>query len=204
MVATDSYRLSMKETQLSEAISNNFETNVPARALQELSRVVSDTKAEQITIESQQNQVVFGVDRVVLASRVIDGQFPNYERLLPDAYEHEIAFSRDEFLTVVRRIGLMAQRNAPLRLKFDEGSVTVIAETPDVGEASESLPVNFQGETLEIGFNAQFLQDGLESLESDELVLKLIHPHRPGLIEATPSGEGGRFLYLIMPVRLNV
>jgi DNA polymerase-3 subunit beta len=101
----------------------------------------------------------------------------------------------------------MAQRNAPLRLRFESGSATLSAQTPDVGEASESLPLNYGGEPLEIGFNPQFLLDGLEGVESDELVLKLISALRPGLIEAAADGEGdeaGKFLYLIMPVRLNV
>ena len=101
----------------------------------------------------------------------------------------------------MRRISLLAQKNAPLRLRFSEGALEVSAQTPDVGEASESLPVPFEGEPLEIGFNPEFFRDGLESAESDELMLKLISPLRPGLIE---SGDEGRFLYLVMPIRLNV
>jgi len=206
MVATDSYRLSVKEAALSDAVASDFESNVPARALQELSRIVADIGAKSISLESRQNQIVFGVDRLMLASRVIDGQFPNYQQLIPDSFDHEINLSREEVLTVVRRISLMAQRNAPLRLKFEQGGLTVSAQTPDVGEASEALPVSYEGEALEIGFNPQFLQDGLESLSSDELILKLIHPHRPGLIEGVGSAKDepeGRFSYLIMPVRLN-
>ncbi len=204
MVATDSYRLSVKTTDLKDSVPNDFEANVPARALQELSRVVAEIGAQEMSIEFQDNQIVFTVDRLTLASRVIDGQFPNYERLLPDAYDHEIKFAREELLAVIRRIGLMAQRNAPMRLKFESGSVTALAQTPDVGEASETLPVNYEGDTLEMGFNPQFLQDGLESIEGEDLVLKLITPLRPGLIQGSDSDEGGSFLYLIMPVRLNV
>jgi DNA polymerase-3 subunit beta len=208
MVATDSYRLSVKETPLETGADLRFEANVPARALQELSRVATETNADTIAIVSRENQVVFGAERVTLSSRLIDGQFPNYRQLIPDTYEHEIEISRDELLAVVRRVSLMAQRTAPLRLRFEQGMVTLSAQTPDVGEASESLPVNYQGDELEIGFNPQFLQDGLESVESDELQLKLITALRPGLIEAA-SGEreddtGGSFVYLIMPVRLNV
>ena len=106
-----------------------------------------------------------------------------------------------ELTDVVRRISLLAQKNAPLRLAFREGEVTVSAQTPDVGEASETLPVAFAGESFEIGFNPEFLRDGLESVESGDLVLKLISPLRPGLIEAA---DGSGFLYLIMPIRLNV
>jgi DNA polymerase-3 subunit beta len=208
MVATDSYRLSVKETSLETGSDVQFEANVPARALQELSRVIGETGTDSVAIVSRENQIVFGAERVTLSSRLIDGQFPNYRQLLPETYEHEIKLSRDELLAVVRRVSLMAQRTAPLRLRFESGSVTLSAQTPDVGEASESLPVNYQGDELEIGFNPHFLQDGLESVQSDELQLKLITALRPGLIEATGSEEGstpnGSFLYLIMPVRLNV
>jgi DNA polymerase III subunit beta len=103
---------------------------------------------------------------------------------------------------VVRRISLLAQKNAPLRLRFDDGALEVSAQTPDIGEASESMPVAFQGEPLEIGFNPEFFRDGLDSAESDDLVLKLISPLRPGLIQSGEEGSG--FVYLVMPIRLNV
>jgi DNA polymerase III subunit beta len=146
--------------------------------------------------------VVFAVEDVVLSSRLVEGRFPNYQQLLPESYEHELKVSRDELLDVVRRVGLLAQKNAPLRLRFSEGALDVSAQTPDVGEASESLPIAFAGETLEIGFNPEFFRDGLESAESDELTLKLISPLRPGLIES--GGGAGGFRYLVMPIRLNV
>jgi len=204
MVATDSYRLSVKETSLDGAATQPFQANVPARALQELGRVASETGAERIRIVAQDNQVVFGVERMTLSSRLIDGQFPNYRQLVPESYEHELRVSRDELLSVVRRISILAQRTAPLRLRFEGGEVTLSAQTPDVGEASETVPVNYEGEVLEIGFNPQFLQDGLDSVHSDELVIKLISPLRPGLLEAAGDDGEGKFLYLIMPVRLNV
>jgi DNA polymerase-3 subunit beta len=205
MVATDSYRLSVKETPLEGEVGEPFEVNVPARALQELTRVIADKQPEQISAGSEDNQIVFGAGDVVLSSRMIDGQFPNYRQLLPESYEHEIELNRAEFGAVVRRISLMAQRNAPLRLAFEDGAVKISAQTPDVGEAAETLPVNYKGEPLEIGFNPQFLQDGLDGVQGEQLKLKLISALRPGLIEAADEGEEeGKFLYLIMPVRLNV
>ncbi len=199
MVATDSYRLSVKRTTLGSAV-NSFEANVPARALQELTRIAAGAEDEQLTVGVQDGQVVFEVAGAVLSSRLIDGQFPNYRQLLPDAVEHELRLSTAELTGVVRRISLLAQKNSPLRLSFTEGELTVSAQTPDVGEAREAIPVPFHGEPFEIGFNAEFLRDGLESIETDELVLKLISPVRPGLIE---SPEGGDFIYLIMPIRLT-
>jgi DNA polymerase III subunit beta len=201
MVATDSYRLAVKETNLESPLTGDLEVNVPVRALQELTRVAAADGVEQIEVTAKENQVIFRAGDVVLSSRLIEGRFPNYKQLLPETYEHELRLSRAELLDVVKRISLMAQKNAPLRMKFEEGALEVSAETPDIGEARESLPAPFKGEVLEIGFNPEFLQDGLDSAESEELIFKLISPHRPGLIQ---SGDNGGFIYLVMPVRLNV
>jgi DNA polymerase-3 subunit beta len=200
MVATDSYRLSVKETRLETALAEGFEANIPARALEELGRLVRDD-VDEISIGVRANQVVFEIGGLVLSSRLIDGQFPNYRQLLPETYEHELTIDRAELLEVVRRISLMAQKNAPLRLSFTEGEVRISAQTPDVGEASEPLPIPFAGEPFEIGFNPEFLVAGLESAGADQVVLKLISALRPGLLEAA---DGSGFLYLIMPIRLNV
>jgi DNA polymerase III subunit beta len=201
MVATDSYRLSVKETALDAPLEGSLEANVPARALQELARIAAAAPGESLAVSVGQNQVVFELGDIVLSSRLIDGQFPNYRQLLPESVEHELRLASGELTDVVRRISLLAQKNAPLRLSFSEGTLTVSAQTPDVGEASEAVPVPFHGEAFEIGFNPDFLRDGLESIESDELILKLISPLRPGLIESPDSGD---FVYLIMPIRLNV
>jgi DNA polymerase-3 subunit beta len=144
---------------------------------------------------------VFAAGGVVLSSRLIDGQFPNYRQLLPDTYEHELRLAGGEISEVVRRISLLAQKNAPLRLAFTEGELTVSARTPDVGEARETIPVPFAGEPLEIGFNPEFLRDGLEAVETGDVLLRLISPLRPGLLEAA---DGSGFQYLLMPIRLNV
>lgn len=201
MVATDSYRLSVKETRLDTPLSAGFEVNVPARALQELGRLVTHAEGEHLSVSVRQNQVLFMLGRVILSSRLIDGQFPNYRQLLPESFEHELRLAGGEFTDVVRRISLLAQKNAPLRLAFAPGELTVSAQTPDVGEARESMPVAFQGEPLEVGFNPEFLRAGLEAVAEGDVLLKLISPLRPGLIEA---GDESRFRYLIMPIRLNV
>lgn len=201
MVATDSYRLSVKETKLEAPLQKPIEANVPARALQELVRIAQQAPEDSLAVSVGQNQVIFELGDTILSSRLIDGQFPNYRQLLPESVEHELRVASAELTDVVRRISLLAQKNAPLRLSFSEGMLTVSAQTPDVGEASEAIPVPFHGEPFEIGFNPEFLRDGLESIESDELVLKLISPLRPGLIESPDTGD---FVYLIMPIRLNV
>src|SRR5262245_24063229 len=195
MAATDSYRLAVKETEL-DGSAPELEAIVPSRALQELARIASS--GETVEVGVHENQVVFATEGVWLTTRRIDGQFPNYRQLLPEQFEHELTLPRGELLEVVRRAAVMIQRAAPLQLRFSNGELTVIARTHEVGESRESMPAPFSGDTLEIGFNADFLRDGLESVDGDDIRLKLISPLRPAVLQ----GDGDEFTYLVMPIRL--
>ena len=195
MAATDSYRLAVKETPATSTLPE-LEAIIPARALQELARIAAS--ADEVQLGVHENHVVFGADDAWLTTRRIDGQFPNYRQLLPEQFEHELQLPREELLDVVRRVGLMAQRNSPLRLRFADGELTVSAQTQDVGEARESLPAPYAADPMEIGFNAEFLRDGLDSVDSPTVRFKLISPLRPAVLE----GETDDYTYLIMPIRL--
>ena len=195
MAATDSYRLAVKETTVTDDLPE-LEAIIPARALQELARIASGS--DDLQLGMQDNHVVFGSEGTWLTTRRIDGQFPNVRQLLPEQFEQELALPREEVLDVVRRVSLMAQRNSPLRLRWADGELTVSAVTQDVGEARESLPAPYTGEPMEIGFNAEFLRDGLESVDSETVKFKLISPLRPAVLE----GEADDYVYLIMPIRL--
>jgi DNA polymerase-3 subunit beta len=194
MAATDSYRLAVKETELSGS-APELEAIVPSRALQELARIAS---GDAVEVGVHENQVVFGTDGTWLTTRRIDGQFPNYKQLLPEQFEHTLTLPRQELLEVVRRAAVMIQRATPLQLRFAEGELTVIARTHEVGESKESMPAPYSGDVLEIGFNADFLRDGLESVDGDDIRLKLISPLRPAVLQ----GENDEFTYLVMPIRL--
>jgi DNA polymerase III subunit beta len=200
MVATDSYRLSVKHTELEQAVGSELEANVPARALRELARIITAEAADDVEIAMSRNQAIFRAAGVTLSSRLIEGQFPSWRQLIPEAFEHEVRLPREEFLEITRRISQLAQRNAPLRLAFAEGELTVAAETPDVGDASEAMPAPYTGEPLEIAFNPQYLIDGADSVGSEEVALQLSSPLRPGLMRPV---EGDDFSYLVMPIRLN-
>jgi DNA polymerase-3 subunit beta len=201
MVATDSYRLAVKTTKLEASVPSRLEANVPARALRELARLIEASGEDSVSVWLTRNQAIFRIGQITLSSRLIDGQFPNHSQLLPESYEHEVKLPRTDLLEVTRRVSQLAQRNAALRLSFSDGELVVSAETPDLGDAREALPAPYQGELLEIGFNPEFVRDGLESIESDEVLFKLISPLRPGLLE--PTGDED-FSYLVMPIRLNV
>jgi DNA polymerase III subunit beta len=201
LVATDSYRLAVKRTELEKAIGGELEANIPARALRELGRLVTSDDLEEVAVSLLSNQAVFEAGPILLNTRLIDGQFPNFRQLLPESYEHDVRLPRQEFLEVARRVSQLAQRNAPLRLSFSAGQLKVSASTPDVGDAEETMPAAFEGEELEIGFNPDFLRDGIESVEGDEVMLRLISPLRPGLLQPVDNED---FRYLVMPIRLNV
>jgi len=196
MAATDSYRLSFKQTELEQS-GPDLEAIIPARALTELARIASGT--ETVALGVNENTVVFGTGDTWLTTRRIDGQFPDVGRLLPESFEVEVDLPRAELRDVVRRAGVMALRNAPLRLRFAEGELTISAQSQDVGETVESLPAAYTGDPLEIGFNAEFLADGVDAVRGDTVRLKLINPLRPGLIT---SPDDDSFWYLIMPIRL--
>lgn len=198
MVATDSYRLAVKRTVLEGGAGEAREAIVPARALSEVLRLAATTKAAEVEIVLAE-RAVFRVGEARFTSRLIDGQFPDYRQLVPDRFEHEVVFERAELLAVLTRIGVLAQRTTPIRLAFEAGQVTVSAISEQLGEGKETLPTAFSGDPLEIGFNAEFLRDGVESVEGDEVRLGLISPLRPGLLH----GAGEDYRYLLMPIRLN-
>lgn len=199
MVATDSYRLSVKEAPVESSVSASLEVIIPARSLIELSRIAGATSEDEISIVAAENQMLFEIAGVAVVSRLIDGQFPNYRQLIPETFDHEVAMDHEEVLEAIRRVGLLAQKNAPLRLRFGQNTLTVSAESQDVGKAVEAMPVQYSGEDLEIGFNPEFLEAGVAAIKESPVYLRFISPLRPGLLK----GAGDDFLYLVMPIRLT-
>jgi DNA polymerase-3 subunit beta len=199
MVATDSYRLSVKETAVEASVTDTLQAIVPARTLLELSRIAGAASEAALVVAPSENQILFEVDGISLISRLIDGQFPNYRQLIPESFDYEVPVDHDELLEAIRRVGLLAQKNAPLRLHFKSNTLTVSAESQDVGTARESIPVQYSGEDLEIGFNPEFLEAGVAAIKESPVYLRFISPLRPGLIKAA----GDDFLYLVMPIRLT-
>ena len=199
MVATDSYRLAVQTADLGDVAGEPQEAIVPARALAELARLSAVVESETIEVDLSHSQAQFAAGGARLASRLIEGQFPDHRQLIPDAFEHELTFDRAELVAVLGRIGVLAQRGTALRLSFSSGQMTVSASQENVGEGAESVPVAFSGEELEVGFNVEFLRAGVESVEGDEVRLGIISPLRPGLL----LGSDEAYRYLLMPIRLN-
>ncbi len=197
MAATDSYRMAVRTTPLEKGPPEQLTAIVPARALSDLVRIAGGVEGDDLQIVVEENQVLFGAADVWIGARRIEGQFPEFRRLLPETFEHEVTLPRAEFADVIARVEVLAGRS-PLRLAFQPGELTVSAQTQEVGEGRESLPCDFRGEPLEIGFNPAFLREGVESIPGETVLLKLITPLRPGLL----TGGTDDYWYLIMPIRL--
>lgn len=199
MVATDSYRLCVKEVAV-EGVGGDIELVVPGKAMEDVAKLTGST--DSVSMGVSENQVIFTFGDTTFISRRIEGSFPNYRQLLPKEHATRAIVDRVEFLEAVKRVSLMAQHNTPLRVKISsvEHTLTLSAATQDVGEATEDIQVTPEGEDVEIAFNHAYLLDGVSVAEGDTIALEVSSPLKPGVLK--PS-DGDGFVYLLMPVRLG-
>ena len=209
MVTTDSYRLSIKETELATTFDGSREAIIPARAMQEVSRIYASSDEERVEVLLSENQALFRIGDVLFGTRLIEGNFPEYKRLLPNAFEREIPVQREDLIDTLRRVNLFAQRQTPpvpVTLDFSEGAVEVTVRNGEVGEARERLPAGSEDE-FHISFNPTYLLDGVSAVDSEKVLFRLNESLKPGLIvpggsdDEGSDGEEPDFLYLIMPMR---
>jgi DNA polymerase-3 subunit beta len=196
-VATDSYRLAVKE--LSASADGEARALVPERALSEAGRAAAGQEKGEVELVIGESQVVFRVGTLRLTSRLIDGEFPNYRQLLPEPADNRLTAGRQELLEAVRRVGLLARESSPVRFELNALGVRLTSASPDLGEAVEAVEAKYEGEEITAAFNPGYLGDGLSVAVSDRVSLEL----RDGLKPALVRGEGDdSFTYLVMPVRL--
>jgi len=198
LVATDSYRLAMRDLPGTTLMSEGQHVLVPARALGELARVLPG--AEQITLRLGNDQASFEVARVRVTTRLIEGEFPNYRQLVPSGYPNRLVVGKEALLDAVRRVKLLAREATPIRMALRPDGVELTAVTHDVGQAREDLDAKYEGTEMTVAFNPEFLIDGVEATPGDEVVLETLDALKPATLRAT---EGTDFLYLLMPVRVS-
>ncbi len=195
LVATDSYRLALRELP-----GVRFEGTglVPARGLRELSRTIGSAKV-QVALHSR--EAAFGSDRGTLGLRLIEGNFPNYRQLLPDSYPNRVVVSKEAMLEALGRASLVAEDHIPVRLTLMDGGVELTVTRQDVGGESEHIEGTFTGEASEvlIAFNPRYLTDGVSAMEGDEVEIQVIDGLKPSVLRAVGHDE---FTYLLMPVRV--
>ncbi|MCB1226411.1 MAG: DNA polymerase III subunit beta [Verrucomicrobiales bacterium] len=198
MVATDGRRLAMVEHEIEFPESQEIDVIVPTKAVNELARLLGDEGDVQILIGP--SQIGFNMGSSLLVSKLIDGNYPNYRQVIPGEPKERITLEREAFLRSISRVAILANdKSNSVKFVFSAGNVEIIASTPDIGEARESLAINYQGPEMTIAFNPEFTIAPLRNLSTDEISLNLIDEISPGVIRA---GQG--FLYVLMPMRVTV
>jgi DNA polymerase-3 subunit beta len=202
LAAADNYRIAVKTVPVLDPVEETSIV-VPARSYQELMRVLGDTDDPvEVMLAQSKSQVLFRVEGTELVSRLIDGQFPNYQQVLPTSHATRAVVDRDELLKAVRISALIASAAANIvrmRLGEDGTGTITIAAAADVGEAQTEVEAAIEGDTVQISFNARYLQEALQSLDLDQLALEFSGPLSPGVLRPTSADED--YVHVIMPVR---
>ena len=198
VVATDSYRLAQRDlTSVSMELGERG-VLVPSRALEEVTRLVAGDVRVGVQLDEQ--TALFEVGDTRLSARLINGDFPSYEGLIPTDHPNRLEVNRKLLLDAIRRVRLVAQAQVPVRVDMSSDGLTLSAKAQDVGEASEEVTAEYVGDELEIAFNAEYLHDGVEALDCEEIVLLTADKLKPALLRAP---EGDDFLYVLMPLRVT-
>jgi DNA polymerase-3 subunit beta len=197
-VATDSYRLAMRDLPGTSILSRDQTVLVPSRALEVVGRLLGDV--DELTICLGEREAVFTVGDVQIVTRLIEGEYPNYRGLIPDDHPNSLVVERDDMLDALRRVRLLATDNTPVRLVMSSDGLELIAITQDIGQAQETVDARYEGEDLTVAFNPTFLIQGLEVCPDEELRLETCDALKPAVIRGV---EDSNFLYLLMPVRVS-
>ena len=197
LVATDGRRLAMVDIDLEFPRSHEGDIIVPTKAVTELQRLLSDEGDLRVSVGS--GQIAFDLEKALLVSKLIEGNYPNYRQVIPGEMKERVTLERETFLNSLRRVSLLASdKSNSIKLNFSKNNIDITANTPEVGEAKESLPVAYKGREFSIAFNPEFLMAPLRNLTEDEIFLDLIDEMSPGVIKIQSP-----FLYVLMPMRIS-
>ncbi len=197
MVATDGHRLAFSTRSLGNAIPTATGI-VPRKAVTEIMRVLG--AGEEVQIAITENQFVLQMPNFVMTARLIEGQFPNYDAVIPRTQPGRLAAPRSSLTAALRRVAVMAEeRNKPVKLALSPGSLKVMASSQELGEAEEILEVEYAGEEMVIGFNSRYLLEAMAALDKDQVLFEIKDAQSPGVIK---SAEDEGYCCVIMPMRI--
>ena len=202
MVATDGRRLALVDEEVEIIDKNQGEFIVPAKAVNELNRLLQD--AGEVEVRYAENQASFNLrddkgSGVLIITKLIEGNYPNYRQVIPGEVKERVSVVREEFLHALRRAEIMtSEKSNSVKLAFGKNNLAITANSPEVGEARESLAINYKGKEMAIAFNPKYLIDPLNALTDDEVFIELIDELSPGVLKIN-----GPFLYVVMPMRLG-
>jgi DNA polymerase III subunit beta len=196
LVSTDSYRLSWRDLEVVGSVEDWEDCIIPTKTLNEVARIAGSVE-EEVELKMHEKQVMFKMGDLVVSSRLIEGQFPNYKQLVPKGEKTSVKVNREELAAVVKR-ALIFGHNMRLGVYSDHLSVTT--ETPEVGDSKEEVPAEVEGEEMEVGFNGAYLLDGVTAVETERVEIRLDDPQRPSLLR---NEDSEKYNYILMPVRLR-
>jgi DNA polymerase-3 subunit beta len=197
MVATDSYRLAVRDLPDSTVLESGQKVLIPGRALSELQRVMGD--AENLTVRLGDREATFEAGATRLSTRLIEGEFPNYRNLLPSSYPNLLTFGKAAMIEAIRRVKILAQDSTPVRLTLGGDTVQLTAITQDVGNATEEIDASYDGGEMTVAFNPDYLAAGIDAINSDDVTLATMDPMKPAVLRGVGQDD---YLYLLMPVRV--
>jgi len=197
MVATDSYRLAVRNLPETSMLASGQRVLVPSRALQELQRVLGGVEELQVRLGTR--DAVFEAGGTRLTTRLIEGEYPNYKNLLPSGYPNVLTVGREALLEALRRVKILAQDATPVRLHLGGETLALSAVTQDVGTATEELDATYEGAEMTVAFNPDYLAAGVDAVDTEEVALSTLDPMKPAVVR--PVGRDD-YLYLLMPVRV--
>jgi DNA polymerase-3 subunit beta len=197
VVATDGRRLALVERDMDVPKGAESELIVPTKAVGELQRLLSDKGDAKLSIS--ENQIIIDLDGATLVSKLIEGTYPNFRQVIPSEAKERVPLERELFLAALHRASILAsEKSQSVKLNFAKNNLTITATTPEVGEAKETMAINYKGKEITIAFNPQYLMDPLRNLDADEVFLELTDELSPGVVKVNEP-----FLYVLMPMRLN-
>lgn len=198
LVATDSYRLAVRDVAGISVLAEGQSVLVPSRALGELNRILG--QGDKVQLRLGEREASFEVGAVRLTTRLIEGDFPNYRGLIPASHPNTLTVARDDLLDALRRVKLLAREATPVRLEMNDEGLELVAITQDVGQAREAVEGRYEGSALTVAFNPQYLLEGVDVAPGDQITLSTIDELKPALVRSVDHPE---FLYLLMPVRVS-
>jgi DNA polymerase-3 subunit beta len=202
MVATDGRRLALVDEDVDFSEKSAGEFIVPAKAVNELNRLLSDKGEVELRYSDNQAAFTLKDDKgfsILIITKLIEGNYPNYRQVIPGEMKERIGLAREEFLHALKRAEIMtSEKSNSVKLAFTKNNLAITANSPEVGEARESLAINYKGKEMAIAFNPKYMIDPLAALADDEVFLELIDELSPGVFKIN-----GPFLYVVMPMRLS-
>jgi DNA polymerase-3 subunit beta len=202
MVATDGHRLAWAQKGATLKVAEPTRVLVPRKAITELARLVEDMGGDEaVSFQQGEGHLIFTAGGRTLASKMVEAQFPAYEKVVAVTGDKKVSVGREVLQSAIRRVSLLSsERGRAVRLSLEEGRLEVSASSPELGEARESLPLEYAGENVEIGFNAQYLLEFLGVVGTAEVALEVKDAESQGILR--PVGEeGGDYRYVVMPMR---